>query len=106
MICVSCLFHIYPSNKKKEPSFPQSISSMRCMSLIAAIVFIAMFNSDERWKATPAGGALIVGYHPRKKNHIIMLSLEPGNVPGGTQPFSGRVCAGVARIFRSVGLAN
>ena len=58
MICVSCLFHIYPSNKKKRTLFSQSISSVRCMSLIAAIVFIAMFNSDERWKATPAGGHL------------------------------------------------
>ena len=49
-------------------------------------------------------GALVVGYHPRKKNHIIMLYSEPGNVPGGTQLFSGRVCPGAARISKVWGL--
>ena len=43
---------------KKGTLFSQSTSSMRCMSLIAAFVFIAMFNFDDRWKATPAGGQL------------------------------------------------
>ena len=107
MIYVSCLFHIYPSNKKKKGTlFSQSTSSMRCMSLIAAIVFIAMFNYDDRWKATPAGGQLYLKLDIIlvKINHIIMLFSEPGNVPGGTQLFSGRVCAGAARISEVWGL--
>ena len=51
-------------------------------------------------------GAVVfeVGYHPCKNNHIIMLFSEPGNVPGGTQLFSDRVCAGAARISEVWGL--
>ena len=108
MIYVSCLFHIYPSNKikkKRNPVFPKyqfyevyEFNSCYCFHCHVQLWW-PMEGHTSRGQLYLKLDIILV-----KINHIIMLFSEPGNVPGGTQLFSGRVCAGAARISEVWGL--